>query len=238
MVFTVVPVIDLKGGLVVRARAGDRAGYRPIATPLAADATPAAVARGLAARAPFRAFYVADLDAIETGRPDRAGLAAIVAAAPEAEVWLDAGAATAEGFHADRAAGAGRVVLGTESLAETAATLPRLLAAAGEPVALSLDFRGDAFLGPEVLLADPGLWPRTVIVMTLARVGSGAGPDIDRLARVRDRAPAGTRVYAAGGVRGPEDLEALKRAGIAGALVATALHDGRIGAEDLAALGG
>ena len=42
--------------------------------------------------------------------------------------------------------------------------------------------------------------------MTLARVGSGAGPDLDRLGRIRDAA-AGKKVYAAGGVRDAGDLD-------------------------------
>jgi phosphoribosylformimino-5-aminoimidazole carboxamide ribotide isomerase len=236
-VFTVVPVIDLKGGLVVRARAGERASYAPIATPLAASADPGAVTRGYRELAPFAAFYVADLDAIEHRRPDRAGLTAVAAAAPDAAVWLDAGIARDDEAEAAYAAGAGLVVVGSESQRPEDPRLARRLEDAGRRAALSLDFRGDAFVGPEVFLADPGLWPERLIVMTLARVGTGAGPDFDRLGRIRDRAGPGRSVFAAGGVRHAADLERLKREGIAGALVATALHDGRITAADLAALG-
>ena len=71
--------------------------------------------------------------------------------------------------------------------------------------------------------------------MTLARVGSGAGPDLQRLATIRDAA-SGRRVYAAGGVRHAGDLANLARAGIAGALVASCLHNGCLSAEDIAAL--
>ena len=41
----IVPVIDLKGGAVVRALQGDRANYRPIRTPLSRTSEPADVAR-------------------------------------------------------------------------------------------------------------------------------------------------------------------------------------------------
>jgi phosphoribosylformimino-5-aminoimidazole carboxamide ribotide isomerase len=75
-------------------------------------------------------------------------------------------------------------------------------------------------------------WPEKVIVMTLAHVGSGAGPDVERLAAVRASAP-GHKIYAAGGVRDVNDLIALARAGITGALVATSLHDGRLGRADI-----
>ncbi|HEY1887347.1 MAG TPA: HisA/HisF-related TIM barrel protein, partial [Roseiarcus sp.] len=102
-------------------------------------------------------------------------------------------------------------------------------------VVLSLDFRGDAFQGPPEILAEPALWPSRVIVMTLARVGSAAGPDLARFATIRSIA-GGRELYAAGGVRDARDLSALKAAGASGALIATALHEQRIGAADLEAL--
>jgi phosphoribosylformimino-5-aminoimidazole carboxamide ribotide isomerase len=71
--------------------------------------------------------------------------------------------------------------------------------------------------------------------MTLARVGSGAGPDTARIAEIRARAP-GRSIYAAGGVRDAGDLAALQQLGVAGALVATSLHDGRLSGADIARL--
>ena len=61
----VIPVIDLKGGAVVRAHLGRRDSYAPIETPLASTSAPADVVAGLLALHPFRAIYAADLDAIE-----------------------------------------------------------------------------------------------------------------------------------------------------------------------------
>ena len=102
-------------------------------------------------------------------------------------------------------------------------------------VVLSLDFRGEAFQGPAEILAEPALWPRRVIMMTLARVGSGAGPDLERLAAIRSIAQS-REIYAAGGVRDAADLKALKAAGASGALIATALHERRIVRADLEAI--
>ena len=67
----------------------------------------------------------------------------------------------------------------------------------------------------------------------LARVGGTAGPDLRRLRGVRAQAP-GRRVYAAGGVRGAKDLAELRAVGCAGVLLASALHDGRLGSGELA----
>jgi phosphoribosylformimino-5-aminoimidazole carboxamide ribotide isomerase len=218
----IIPVIDLKGGEVVHARQGRRDEYRPIQTSLSATSAPRDVVAGLLRLHPFRALYVADLDAIE-GRGDN--LAALATLPPGLDVWLDAGVRDEAGAAAWRT-----IVLGSESQADT-----RLLRARGaDPrIVLSLDFRGDAFQGPPEILADPALWPERVIVMTLARVGAGQGPDLARLAEIVARA-GGRRVYAAGGVRDAGDLQAAASCGAAGALVATALHSGVIGTAEIA----
>ncbi|UHC14731.1 nickel transporter [Methylobacterium currus] len=219
----VVPVLDLRGGVVVRARAGDRERYAPIVTPLSPGPAPADVARGLLAAWPARRLYVADLDAIMDGTPpDLGALRAIATACPGVELWVDAGFATEEGVAAFLAAGLGRPVLGSESQADAA--LVRRLAAAA---VLSLDSRDGAPLGPAALHEEASAWPPEVIVMTLSRVGSGAGPDLAGLSALKARAPR-TAFYAAGGLRGPEDLPALEAAGAAGVLVASAIHDGRL----------
>lgn len=227
----IIPVLDLKSGLVVHARGGDRANYRPIETPLAPSADPVAVTAGLIALHPFAALYIADLDAIEGRGGNQAAVEAIATAFPQLEIWLDAGqpAATGAGT-ADRLS---RIwpVLGTESQSEASP------AAVRDPAVLSLDFRGDVFLGPAAFLADPELWPTDVIAMTLARVGSAAGPDFGRLAEIQEKAGAGRRVFAAGGVRSADDLDRLDGMGIAGALVATALHDGRLSPAELQRFG-
>jgi phosphoribosylformimino-5-aminoimidazole carboxamide ribotide isomerase len=234
--FSIVPVLDLKAGRVVHARAGERAQYRPIETPLAAGSEPIAVLEGLLAVAPFRRFYIADLDAI-AGRGDhRAAIADLSRHHPEIEFWVDGGIATADAALALAETGA-VPVLGSETLAtatELAATARRLGAAR---CVLSLDYRGERFLGPAAIEADAAAWPERVIVMTLSRIGGGAGPDFERLSAIQRRAGA-RRVFGAGGVRDRTDLEKLATMQLAGVLVATALHDGRLDRAAIAAFGG
>src|SRR5881394_2551635 len=81
--FSIIPVLDLKRGRVVRARAGDRANYQPIVTPLSPTSEAADVLRGLQGLARFSAMYIADLDAIagEAGHGDV--LRKLAAAAPD-----------------------------------------------------------------------------------------------------------------------------------------------------------
>jgi phosphoribosylformimino-5-aminoimidazole carboxamide ribotide isomerase len=227
----IIPVIDLKGGLVVRARMGQRDQYRPIKTPLSPTSDAEDVVQGLLSVFAFRSLYVADLDAIERTGDNDAVLLRLKAALPRLAFWVDNGVADAGGAATLLNRG-GHLVLGSEAQRD-----PALLASLRDDprVILSLDFRGDAFIGPPSLLDTPDLWPQRVIVMTLARVGSGVGPDIVRLSQIRNCAD-NRRIYAAGGVRDGDDLAALQRAGIAGALVASSLHDGTLTAAELSGL--
>ncbi len=227
-----IPVIDLMGGEVVRARMGDRASYRPLQSPLSPTSDPIAVVHGLLAVHPFPTLYVADLDAIQRNGDNFPALRRIRAEFPALQMWVDNGAADAAAIEALISADLGAPVIGSESQRDS-----KLIAQQqGSPrIVLSLDFRGDAFQGPQEILAEPALWPQRVIVMTLARVGSGAGPDLKRLAAIRSIA-GGREIYAAGGVRDAADLSALKAAGAAGALVASALHEQRVVGADLEAI--
>jgi phosphoribosylformimino-5-aminoimidazole carboxamide ribotide isomerase len=227
-----IPVIDLMGGRVVRARMGDRASYRPLESPLSPTSEALDVLRGLLAVYAFLTLYVADLDAIQGNGDNLPTLRRIRAEFPALQMWVDNGAADPAAIEAIIDADLGAPVIGSESQRDNA-----LIAQHRDStrVVLSLDFRGDTFQGPQEILANPALWPSRIIVMTLARVGSGAGPDLARLAAIRSIA-GGRELYAAGGVRDAADLSALKAAGAAGVLIASALHERRIVAADLEAV--
>jgi phosphoribosylformimino-5-aminoimidazole carboxamide ribotide isomerase len=230
----IIPVLDLRGGIIVRARRGQRDQYRPLQSQLAPSCDAVDVMRGFYAVYPFKTFYVADLDAIMGTGNNEVTLRRLQAAFPAAVLWVDNGVADPSMALTWLDAGLGHLVVGSESQRDTA-LMQRL--SAHDRVVLSLDFREHAFQGPRALLDEVNSWPRRLIVMTLARVGSGTGPDLDQLRAIRDAA-AGRAVYAAGGVRHRADLAALKSEGIAGALVATSLHDGRLCGNDLEAVSG
>jgi phosphoribosylformimino-5-aminoimidazole carboxamide ribotide isomerase len=154
-------------------------------------------------------------------------LRAIRDAFPQIELWVDAGFASTDAAANWASLGFGRPVLGSETVTDA----PRF--DTGGAV-LSLDFRGDRFLGPPALLDTPQGWPADVIVMCLHDVGMGGGPDTARLARIIAAAGPSRRVFAAGGVRNRADLETLAALGACGALIASALHSGAIGSGDLA----
>jgi len=228
----VIPVLDLKGGLVVHARMGAREQYRPIRTPLSPTSNPTDVARSLLSVYPFSIFYIADLDAIAGSGNNDAALAELRAKFPHSTFWVDNGIADRASAEQWLDADLGHLVLGSETQRDESVLLKLCK---DDRIVLSLDYRGDDFVGPGALLSNVDAWPSRVITMTLARVGSGMGPDWGRLEAIKN-AGGGRRVYAAGGVRDADDLSALAERGIAGALVASCLHNGTLAGAHIARL--
>lgn len=238
------PVLDLQGGQVVHAIAGERSRYRPVQSIFARDARPETVARGLVDQFGFREAYVADLDAIAGREPNRAAWEAIAAAG--LSLLLDAGIdsperaqSTANGAtSADWLQG---VVIGLESV-RSPDLLPVCYQILGRQLAVfSLDLKqGQPLttipawqaLAP-VAIADLAVAAgfSRLIVLDLAHVGGGQGTGLETLCQqLKTRYPT-LELIAGGGVRGPEDLRRLEAAGCDAALVASALHDGRLRRE-------
>lgn len=223
----IIPVLDLKNGLVVRAEGGKRDGYRPIVTPLSATPEPADVAEGLLRLHPFRTLYVADLDAIEGKGNNLVALRQLRSLVDC--IWVDAGVNDEQTALTLLDQDHFRVVIGSESQTGTA-LLERL---GDDPrIILSLDFFADGYRGPREILERPDLWPQDVIVMTLSRVGAADGPDLDRLQEVMRRAP-NRQFHAAGGARTEAQLDRLADLGVAGVLVSSALHANTLSGDAL-----
>jgi phosphoribosylformimino-5-aminoimidazole carboxamide ribotide isomerase len=225
----VIPVIDLKAGVVVHARRGQRAQYAPLRSPLVPTSDPLTVAHTLCKLCRTKTLYVADLDAIAGAPPDQQTLAALAA---QTEPWVDAGATTPQRAAALAKAGVARNIVGTESI-----TTHDPAGAQGPQRVLSVDLREGKLISPLEELAGQRpaaaaplateLNVRELIVIDLARVGTATGPPIAAVEELAKALP-GLEIYAGGGVRDDADLRALQDAGAAGALVATALHEGRI----------
>jgi phosphoribosylformimino-5-aminoimidazole carboxamide ribotide isomerase len=237
----VLPVLDLLNGVVVRGVAGRRDEYRPVESVLASSADAIAVARAFRERLGLGELYLADLDAILSGRPNLDLYGQL--AREGFRLIIDAGlrdAAMAAGVFD---AGGETVVAGLETLAGPH-ELERLCNRFGaDRVIFSLDMQDGTPLG------DPVAWgsePAAVataaaacgvarmIVLDLGRVGVSRGVStLELCGWIRARFP-GIGIITGGGVRGAEDLVVLKDAGIDGVLVASALHNGAIGRDDLA----
>jgi len=244
----VIGVVDLLGGRAVHARAGDRERYAPVCLSVDPPVPPGSVpalGRLYADGFGLRDLYVADLDAIFRRRPQDEIVRSLTAAF-DADVWLDAGVVSVDRARQVLDLGVAHVVVGLETLPSLDALAAICAAIGRDRVAFSLDLRdGAPMAGPGFPIAEPAevlaalaveAGAGAVIVIDLARVGTGAGLDLALVARVREAVPGATLV-AGGGVRGGDDLVALDDAGCDGALVASALIAGRIDRAEVAALG-
>jgi phosphoribosylformimino-5-aminoimidazole carboxamide ribotide isomerase len=236
----IIPVLDLKGGAVVHARAGRRYEYRPVSSRLTDSSRPSEVAEAFRTRLGLAELYAADLDAIAGDPPALATLADLVDRG--FALWVDAGLRQEDGAQALADVGVERIVAGLETVAGPA-VLANLCRAFGTKVAFSLDLEGGRPLSgsPAWETADP-LWiaewaiaagVRHLIVLDLARVGLGDGTGTEQLCRQLAAAHPNVEIVAGGGVRDVGDLHRLRSCGVRAALVASALHDGRLDREGL-----
>lgn len=235
----ILPVIDLKAGEVVRGVGGRREEYRRVETLLTADVSPAGVARAFADRYGVAEVYVADLDAIAGGEPDWRAYEAIGRSG--LRLWIDAGvgdARRANQVATISGAAVGAVIVGLESVASPV-RLPEILESIGAARAVfSLDLKEGLPLtpaaawrdaAPEQIAADVvAVGFARLVVLDLAHVGEGRGvASVALCRRLHERFPS-VELIGGGGVRHQEDLRTLADAGCAAALVASALHDGRL----------
>lgn len=228
----VIPVIDLLDGQVVHAKLGNRKHYQPIESTICASCQPMDVIQALRSLYPFSHCYIADLNAIQNNNDNLQLISKMIEQHSGICFWVDSGFQSPTHLQALLRTGA-YAVLGTESMANIE-QYKLFSEAAQQRVVLSLDFKNDIYQGPPELLANEN-WPANLIVMTLNRVGSGNGPDWEKLHRFRQNS-GDKALYAAGGVRNAGDLHTLKTIGISGALLATALHSGEIGSSELSEL--
>ena len=226
----IIPVLDLMNGQVVHAKHGNRHQYLPIKSVLTDSSNPLDVAQALVALYPFKQLYIADINAIQKNGNHTNTILEISAKFPELTVWLDAGFDVADDLEIWQNKNV-KIVLGSESL-KSLSQYHALLSASRHQAILSLDYKDDAFRGLPDLINNSNLWPSNLIVMSLNKVGSDTGPDLQKLCAIKKLATQ-SFVYAAGGIRNKDDLEELMTLGIDGALVASALHNGKLNALEI-----
>lgn len=231
----IIPVIDLKQGQVVRGIGGRRDEYQPIASPLVDNARPGQVAQAFVEKLGLATVYVADLDAIAGAEPDDASYAQMAAAG--AKLWIDAGAGDVSRAR-EVMPYADAVIVGLESLTDPAALTEIVAELTAARVIFSLDLKLGVPLTRCAAWRD--LTPLAIareavacgvtrmIVLDLAAVGAEGGPTTLELARALRQAFPQLELVGGGGVRDRADLGQLAAAGFDAALVASALHEGRI----------
>ncbi|HSI42901.1 MAG TPA: HisA/HisF-related TIM barrel protein [Methylotenera sp.] len=232
----IIPVIDLMHGQVVHAKQGQRQNYLPLQSTLCIGSAPFDVLIALLELYPFKTIYIADIDAIQGVGNHSELITAITKDFPRINFWLDNGIRQAHEISVQTNNLC--AVMGTENI-ENLATFQAISVASTNHHILSLDSLNGQTLGTSNLHKDSQYWPAEVICMNLNQVGSALGPDFDmlnELAQLNRQRTAPSKLYAAGGVRNIDDCIQLKKMGISGALIASALHNGIISSDELALL--
>lgn len=233
--FTVYPAIDLRGGRCVRLKQGDFGRVREY------DADPVARAREWERRG-ARAVHVVDLDGAKQGWPVQLQLIGEMARSVEVPLQVGGGIRTLEDLRAVRDAGASRVVMGTAAVGDRELRL-RAVEEVGASLVVAVDARDGIVAthgwqrasGVDVLelseeLAGDGV--ASVLYTDVARDGMDLGAALEKTAEVARVVPT----IASGGVRGVEDIVALRKIdGVTGVVVGTALYEGTVTLEELLA---
>jgi phosphoribosylformimino-5-aminoimidazole carboxamide ribotide isomerase len=234
----VIPVLDILNGKVVHAVKGRRQDYQPLQSTLCNSTQPLEVAKAFQTIG-FSELYIADLDAITKAQANFQVLKDI-ADETGLKLMVDAGVTDLQRAQKLLDNGVFKVVIGTETL-QTKSFVGKAATVLGcDRIVVSLDLKGDKVLvklgfegctDPICLLREfRKMGVLSVIVLDLARVGSGEGVNVDFLKKVLAE---DLEVYVGGGVRDIKDLLDLKNLGVSGALIASALHSGKISVEEL-----
>lgn len=223
-------VLDIFNGAVVHAVRGERSRYEPIDrfSKVVSSSDPICVIQEIRPRE----VYVADLNLL-TGCGDN--LEAISEISRIAKTLADIGPSQSSDL--DRLPREVVPVFGTET---ASLGLMREASDRGGAV-VSIDTKNRKVIArdPELAALSPQdilrrlneIQLESVILLELDRVGTSAGLDGDFLAEtvsISDHP-----LILGGGIRGVEELQALEELGFQGALVATAVHNGRIPLEAL-----
>ena len=233
---TLYPAIDLKDGACVRLQRGDMAA----ATVYSGD--PAAQARAWQ-DAGCAWLHVVDLNGAFAGRTVNGEAVAAILAAAAVPVQLGGGIRSRADVERWLGAGVRRVILGTAAAKDPGLVREACRAHPGR-VAVGIDAR-DGLVATEgwaetstlpaldLALRFEDAGAAAVIYTDIARDGMLAGLNLPATVALAER--LSTPVIASGGVGGPADLRALRRAsdGIAagrieGVIVGRALYDGRV----------
>lgn len=229
MGFEVIPAIDLRGGRCVRLAQGDFARE----TVWADD--PAEVARRWTA-AGATVMHVVDLDGAATGELKNLDALRAIRTVTSASLQYGGGLRSDASVEAALQAGADRVVVGTALVARPE-WVAALLARHGSRVMASIDARagqvategwrsGSGASIEDIVARTNQLGITRALVTDIDTDGMLAGPNLQVLREVV--AAAEFAVIASGGVTTLEDLEAVRHAGAAGAIIGQALYAGRL----------
>lgn len=233
----IIPVIDIMGGKAVHAISGQREKYKLLKSVLTKSSTPLSVASAFK-KLGLEELYVADLDAISSGRRNLR-LIGRIASQSGMKLMVDAGFRQAGDIGSYVKSGVNKIVLATETL-ESLNEVSKVVADHGVEVVASIDMKFDQVIAESEAMRLPIMelvqkfeaeGASEILLLSLDRVGTAQGPDHTTLKDMLNRTTV--PVLIGGGIRDIRDIKDLQGLGVSGVLVATALHRGIITKEEL-----
>lgn len=245
----IIPVIDLKNGHVVRGIAGQRDQYQPIQSQLTTATDPLNIAKAFREYFGLTQLYLADLDAIQHEQPHFSVYQELHENG--FKMWIDAGLRDLKLAHQLFDANVNAVIVGLETTPGPTHIAELVQTFGAERIIFSLDLQNGQPLGnlhawnlhDQQTTEQTAGWQiaqqcfaagiRRMIVLDLSGVGMENGVPTQKLCeQLRAESPE-LELITGGGIRHRNDLHTLNHAQINAVLIASALHNGTITANDL-----
>jgi phosphoribosylformimino-5-aminoimidazole carboxamide ribotide isomerase len=225
-----IPAVDLMDGKIVRLTHGDPETakvYNQFGGPVETAKKWKAEGAGK--------LHIIDLDAA-LGTGDNLSVIAEIAGNVDLPIQVGGGIRKVEAAEKLLKLGVKQVILGALAFSNPEAVTQIQREFGAESVIVALDNKDGKIMVAgwktatgmgmkEALEKFAALGVTTFLVTSITRDGTLSGPDLETLREACQY--AGVAIIAAGGIGGLEDLRALKRVGVAGAVIGKALYEGR-----------
>lgn len=237
-----VAVLDIKDGIVVQGKAGERENYQAIESRIVADndQSPLAVAEAFYNKLGIKKLYIADLDAIMKKNENNIDkIKKIKQELPELEIMLDAALVdykTAQNYLDDFL---DYYIIATESLTDL--KYLKKFGSYSEKIIVSIDLKAGQLIHNfkqwekkktnQIIEEIKSCGFNKFIILDIAAVGTRKGI----AAYIKDLKNSFPELefITGGGVRDYRDIKPLKRLSFAGVLIATAFHNGSLGRKEV-----
>ena len=236
----VIAAIDILNGQVVAGSSGVRESYKPLISKVVSVTNPFELIMEMREVLGINDFYIADLDAILTGKKNEHLYSSLVKEG--VHIYLDAGSKNCADLQYLMDMNVFKVVAGLETI-ESIEELETAAKRFGSRLVFSLDMKnGVPFTTREELVLKSPLSIMMdainagvdhLFILDLAKVGTGKGASTDNLVAKARAQSDEIFIMAGGGIGSFQDVIGLKNSGASAVVVSRALHDGTFGKDTL-----
>jgi phosphoribosylformimino-5-aminoimidazole carboxamide ribotide isomerase len=236
----VIAAVDILNGQVVAGLSGIRESYKPLISKVVSTTNPFKLIMGMREALGLNDFYIADLDAILTGKKNEHLYSSLVKEG--VRIYLDAGSKNCADLQYLMNMNVFKVVAGLETI-ESIRELKFAAQMLGSRLVFSLDMKnGVPFTTREELVLKS---PQSIMIeainagvdhlfiLDLAKVGTGNGASTDGLVAKARAQSEKIFIMAGGGIGSFQEVIVLKTYGANAVVISRALHDGTFGKETI-----